>query len=246
MGLVSVIVDSREPEWVQALTFGGVPAIVSALDAGDLLLACDDGALVVVERKTASDFLNTLRDDRLFPQIAKLREQTQWSYLVVCGDLRPGPGGVCYCDGKETGWNWSSVSGALITAQELGVHVVQLAGDHDYEAAVIRLACRDRQTVRVQPARDLSIVSEAERILAALPGIGPERIAAVLEFCGTPAWALTWLTDDRQLNDGTVPGIGLRTKQRIRKALGLDAETYMSVIVKDTNQEAERKQEAAA
>ena len=243
MALVSVLIDSREPAWMQSLGFGGAPTIVSALEAGDLLCACDDGALLAIERKTASDFLNTLRDDRLFPQLAKLREQTPWAYLMLCGDLRPGPGGKCFCDGRESGWNWASVSGALLTAQEIGIHVTQIAGDHEYEAAVLRLANRDRAAIRVQPARDTTIVSDGELILAALPGIGAERVAALLGYCGTPAWALTWLTDDRSLNDGKVHGVGLRTKQRVREALGLADRAYLAVICKETEQPAEDRPE---
>lgn len=233
----SVLIDSREIDYIQKLSFGGVPCMVLALDAGDLLVQCADGASLSIERKTATDFLNTLRDDRLFPQLARLRNQSSWSYLVVCGDLRAGPGGKCYADSKETGWTWASVSGALLTVQELGVNVLHVAGDHEYEAAVTRLAARDRSTVRVKPPRDASIVSESEQILASLPGIGPEKIAAVLAYAGTPAGAITWLTDNRSLNDGKVPGIGLKTKDRIRAALGLEYEDYLAVVRKETERE---------
>ena len=41
MTLSSVIIDSREPGWVQSLTFGGVPTATVALDAGDVWAAID-------------------------------------------------------------------------------------------------------------------------------------------------------------------------------------------------------------
>lgn len=239
--ITSVLIDSREADYIQKLTFGGVPCMVMALDAGDLLVQCQDGAALSVERKTANDFLGTLRDDRLFPQLTRLRGQSPWSYLVICGQLSPGPGGKCYADSKETGWTWASVSGALLTVQEIGVNVLMIAGDHEYEAAITRLASRDRSTVRVRPPRDASIVSDAEQILAALPGIGPEKIAALLAYASTPAWAITWLTDDRGECDGKVPGIGLKTKNRIRAALGLEYEDYLGVISKATENEKETK-----
>ena len=70
----AVIIDSREPEWVQSLTFGGVPTTVMAMDECDIKAVCDDGATILVERKTSDDLLNTLKDDRLFPQMNRLSE----------------------------------------------------------------------------------------------------------------------------------------------------------------------------
>ena len=232
MAIISAVVDSREPTWCQELTFGGVPVAVTMLDAGDVMVATDDGAIIVVERKTATDLLNTLRDDRLFPQLQRLHDMTPWGYLVVCGSLHGSPGGKCWANGVETGFNWWSVQGALITAQELGVHVVYLASDLEYEQAIIRLANRDRGTVRVKPARDTTIISDAEAMLTALPGIGPEKAQALLAYCGTPAYALQYLSGDW---DGpTAPGLGEGTRRRIRKALELPEWAAISVITLET------------
>jgi ERCC4-type nuclease len=236
MGILSVMIDSREPEWVQSLTFGGVPTAVVPLDAGDLLVACDDTALLGIERKTATDFLNTLRDDRLFPQLVRMRGITPWSYLVICGDLREGASGKCWADSRETGWNWASVAGALLTAQEIGVHVLQIAGDHEYDQAVIRLANRERSQLRISPARDATLTGQAEMILAGLPGIGGERAQALLSHCGTPAAAITYLTSD---DTHDIPGIGYQTKLKVRKALGLEWDEALELTVREKNEQGE-------
>ena len=89
MALISVIVDGAKPEHIRQLHFGGVSVAVAMLDAGDVWCACNDEALLAVERKTASDSLNTLRDDRLFPQLAALREVSPHAYLIICGQLQP-------------------------------------------------------------------------------------------------------------------------------------------------------------
>lgn len=232
MGLASVLIDSREPSWVQQLTFGGVPTAVMQLDAGDLLLTADDGAILAIERKTASDFLNSLHDDRLFAQVATLYAVTPWSYLVLTRDLRPGPNGKAIADGRESGWTWPSVQGALVTVQELGVHVVQVVSDYDYEATVIRLANRNREPVWILPPRDALIVTEAEQILAALPGIGVERARAVLDYCGSAAWALAFLTDDNCVPEAKI-GIAEGTKRRVRKALGLEDWAILHPLQRD-------------
>lgn len=233
MAIEAVQIDSREPQWCKELKFGGVPTAVTALDAGDLLCVTDDGSMILIERKTCSDFLNTLRDERLFPQIQRMREVTPWSYVALCGDIRPGPGGKCLVDGRESGWNWQSVQGALLSVQELGTHIIYIASDFDYEASVLRLGNRDRSNMRIHPPRDITMVGEAEAILAAFPGIGPERAKLILEYCGTPADALLYLSDDQWEGSTKIPGIGAGTKARIRRALGLEDWAVLSKVCRD-------------
>jgi len=62
MGIATAIIDSREPQWVQELTFGDVPTAVAALDYGDLHVLCEDDCTLVIERKTPDDFLNSLKE----------------------------------------------------------------------------------------------------------------------------------------------------------------------------------------
>lgn len=228
MAILSVLIDSREPNWVQCLKFGNVPVTVTQLDAGDLWLACSDGALIAIERKTDTDLLNTLRDERLYPQIARLRGMTPWAYLVISGDLRPGPNGKCLTEGRETGWNWASVQGALLDVQELGVHTLSVSSDYDYEAAAIRLANRNRGSKAITPARDPLIVTDEEAILAALPGVGQERAKSLLDHCGTAAYAIDFLTDGDFR--GRVPGIGDAIRHRVRRALGLGEGNVLAVV----------------
>jgi ERCC4-type nuclease len=240
VSVLSVLVDSREPEWCQKLTFGGAPTSVSFLDAGDVLAICDD-AVIAIERKEASDFLNTMAAGRLFPQLAKLRELSQWAYLVIVGSIVPGANGTCSVEGRQTNWNWSSIQGAIVTAQEMGVVVVEVTHDTEYESTVLRLCNRDRAPLRIHPPRDAAIVSDAEAILGALPGVGAERASALVKYSGSPAWAITYLTDDSGLGE-RVPGIGEGVKRRIRKALGLEDWQTLCVIAKETGNPVAREQ----
>ncbi len=231
MGLESAIVDSREPEWIRNLTFGGIPVMSMALECGDLICQCDDGATLVIERKTVSDFLGSITDGRLFSQAGSLYAVSQWAYLIICGELRPTHNGMTIVDGRETGWQWASIQGAFITVQELGVHLVFSPSDYDFEATVIRLGGRNREHVPVMPVRDALLVSEQEIALAALPGIGPERAKAILDYCGSVAWSLTFLTDDDPSAD-KLRGIGPETKKRIRRLFDLPDDQLLHVIGK--------------
>lgn len=235
MALVQVLVDQREPAHIRHLKFGGVPVEVTLLDYGDVWGMCDDGCLVAIERKTASDFLNTLKDDRLFPQVTGLRALTEWAYLAITGTLSPAPGDATFCDGRRTGWNWKAVTGALLDVQELGVRVLNVAGDFDFESEVIRLANRSRSEIRFAAPRQASVLSDAEQILTAFPGIGREKALALLQACGTAAWAIACLTDSQWAGD-PVPGLGEGLRRRARKALGLDAGRVLFPIDASTNE----------
>ena len=228
MTILSAMIDSREPDWIQELTFGGVPVAVMALDAGDVWAATED-ALLVIERKTPTDLLNTLRAGRLFAQCSKMREHSEWCYLVISGELQRGANGQVWADQRQTGWNWDSVQGALLTCQELGVGVVHCGGDTEFENTVVRLANRDRGVKRVPPPRVSHILGDGEAILAALPGVGIEKVDALLQHCGTPAWSLVALTDETAIK---VPGIGNGTKAQVRRALGLEDWSELAVVSK--------------
>lgn len=230
MSIVAIMVDQREPEWVQRLAFGAKMHTVTLLEHGDVLATTDDGVLLAIERKTADDLLNSVRSGRLWLQLAGLRQQTRWAYLVVTGSLQPGPGGKAITDRGETGWLWSSVQGVLLRAQELGCMVVQASTDADFEPTVIALSERSHQDeCPIEPVRTPRFFSEAEALLAALPGIGLDKAQALLGYANTAGWALNWLTD--QESTDKVEGIGPKTRQNIRAALGLHDDESLCVII---------------
>lgn len=229
MTIAQVVIDAREPAHVRRLTFGGLPVEASTqLDAGDIWALTDDAAIVAIERKTVSDLANTLRDDRLFGQISRLRALTPWAYLLVSGVMTPLANGGTAIDGRSSAWDYNALQGALLTVQELGVHVVTIAGDHEIEAAVLRLANRTRGDVRIDPVRRTVQMSEQEAILVGFPGIGSDKAQAILGHCGTAAWALTALTTLDSKLSGV--GVGQTIRHRVRRALGLRENEVLHVV----------------
>jgi ERCC4-type nuclease len=59
---------------------------MSRLPTGDYLI----DERILVERKTRADFLASLIDGRLFPQVARLAHSRYRSLLLIEGPLRPG------------------------------------------------------------------------------------------------------------------------------------------------------------
>ena len=236
MAATAIFIDQREPQWVQSLRFGGVSRAVTMLDYGDLWASTDDGAMVCIERKTVDDLLNSIADERLWHQLAGIREQSPWSYLVICGAMSANAAGLVISERGATGWNWASLQGALVQAQELGVCVVHVPTDAEYEAAVLRL-CNRAHTAEVvlRPPRRAAILSAGEQILASLPGIGLEKAQHLASLWGSAARALAWLSDDRAEGE-RVAGIGGVTKRRIRSALGLSDNAYLDLVDKSSHE----------
>ena len=241
MGISTAVIDSREPHWVQELTFGGVPTAVAALDYGDLHVLCDDDCTLIIERKTPDDFLNSLKDDRLFVQSAKcaqarldaqLRYDTMdmiWPYLVITGQFYPAENGKTITPRGVTGWNWNSVMGALLTIQEMGTAVIFAASDDDYEQLVTVLSNRSRKPeTQILPPKPPSILSPGHQILASLPGIGLERLKIAMDYAdGLPGWALVGLTDP----DNDYKGIPKTTQRSIRAALKLKSNERLEIVL---------------
>lgn len=229
----AVMIDSREPEWVQALEYGA-PAAVVALEYGDLHALCSDGATLVIERKTPEDLLNTLQGERLFPQVARMarrEDRNEWPYLLITGEFRRAADGKLITDSRgKTGWNYDSVQGALLTVQELGVPVVYAGGDADYAAAVKRLARRERSGIMpILPPRTPAVLGPGVALLAALPRIGPSRAMELYQWAGNNlAWAICAVTDPELDN---CP-IGQADRRHIRKLFGLRDKEEMGVYFK--------------
>jgi len=214
----AIILDSREPDHLKYMF---PDCSVQMLDAGDLWCATDDNQILIIERKTPSDLLNTIGQDRLFSQCARMREYSPWCYLVITGHFYVQSNGHIQIAGRETGWLFSAIQGALLTVQELGVGVIHCNGEEDYAACIERLSNRERGEIHIDQPRQPHILSAGESFLAALPGIGIEKAQALLKHCDTPAWALSYLT---RYGENGVPGVGDGIKRSVRKALGLSEE----------------------
>lgn len=237
--ITAVMIDSREPEWVQKLKFGGVPVLVDMLPTGDVQAVTDDGHTLIIERKTADDFLNTLKDDRLFPQMARMVEirnqqlasgqpVTAWPYLIIQEPITANHDGKVVTGRGVTGWTWPAVMGTLLSIQELGVAVMFANGQLDFEDSVLRLGKRNRAPqMRIMPPRMPNVLGPKAAFLAALPGVGIERVQDVLEWAGdSVAMALIGLTDLEIKSP-----VGFTLRRQIRALMGLADNENIEIVL---------------
>lgn len=188
-------------------------------DICDFHIVGNDDNYLIVERKTAEDFVNSIKDGRLLNQIVKGKTITPYVYVVIVGTILPAPHGKTYINGQLTGWDYAAIEGQKITIQELVVPIVYCVNDNDFVPSLIRLANRSRDNVIVRPVRDITIFGGAENVLASLPGIGAKKAADLLQHFPNVGSALWFLTDidDKQTK---IPGIAENTKRNIVRLLG--------------------------
>ena len=238
--LTAIMIDSREPAWVQALDFD-VPKMIGPCEAGDAWAITSDGYTLIIERKTPDDFLQSLKDGRLFEQTclmgnyrynAQLRGEnpTMLPYLIITGAFAPGADGKVYTS-RQTGWSFAAVMGAILSIQEAGVYVVFCNGDNDYRDCILRLASRDRsETLDILPQRPIELLGPKETVIASLPGIGIERAKHALEWGGWHlGWTLAGLTDP-DLHSSPIPR---SVRENIRRLFGLDKNEELIIIPKE-------------
>ena len=182
--------------------------------------------------------MNTLKEERLFPQLARMTEVrntqqalgvplTYWPYLVITGSFLPGPNGKVVADGRETGWGFASVMGAILSIQELGVFVVFCNGDMDYEDCIIRIGKRDRdpqtKILAPRPARALGPKID---FLTGISGIGVEHAQSILQWAGdNVGHALVGLTDMEIKSP-----IGPALRKRFRNLLQLQDYESLEIV----------------
>lgn len=230
----SVIVDSREPDWVQRLGFYGAKKIVMEMEYGDIWATCEDGQTLVIERKEPEDFIGSMVSNRLIKQahgLAQLRNGGIWPYVMITGDLMSAPGGKTYANGKIRNVSFASIQGLLLSIQEMGVFVVYANDSRDVEQAVIRLANRERTNIMVIPPakRQGAQLGASAEFLSGLPGIGSSFADAILKNTGTAARALEMMTSKE-----AIPNVqlGQKRREKIRSVLGLKENETLKVVKK--------------
>ncbi|NPV77937.1 MAG: hypothetical protein HPY59_16375 [Anaerolineae bacterium] len=237
MTISAIMIDQREPEHIRQQF---PDAAVTLLETGDAWVACDDGHILLIERKTSDDLLNSLRDGRLLEQISRLvndrinqqlqgKDQTYWPYLIITGTLSPDRNGKVYT-GRETGWAWNAVQGALLTVQELGCYVVHCLSDTEYAIFIKMLASRQHdEVVDILPQKQPIPVDAKSVFLMGLPGVGLERARQILEWSGgVLAHALIGLTDLEVKSP-----LGEVSRQKIRGFLGLREQQTLEFVFDD-------------
>ncbi|KSW11337.1 hypothetical protein CF15_00240 [Pyrodictium occultum] len=188
---VDIIVDSREAsknrDVVEELRRRGLRVAVQALEAGDYyLLARNPRKALLVERKSVTDFANSVRDNRIWEQ-AKLLRQAAEKEGVRPVILLEGWLGVIE---KRTRWNIAAILRILDEiVLDWGIPVIPA---HSKRATIVWLAAKAKSLGKTEEKRIVRLRVEKkpptiqERILYVAEGLaGPVLARRLLERFGT-------------------------------------------------------------
>lgn len=207
----SIIIDKAEPPHIQNLTFPDVPVMKMKLETGDLWVKCEDGNTLIIERKEPTDLMASIADNRLFNQAAKMRQVSNWCYVVVTGKIDD----ANFIDNTGRKWTYASIWGALLSVQEMGVMIIFCDGEDDFGPCIERLARRNRGDIKVKPVRNAYVFGGQEAVLASLPGIGVKKAVDYLKLFDNNL-GMTIMTLCHPESAKTIPGWGEKSAQNLK------------------------------
>ena len=191
---MALLYDHREdksdvPRLLQELD---VPLEAAHLSEGDYLI----GERICVERKSAPDFVASLKDRRLWDQITRITSSYEVAVLLVEGDpLFP----------------QAPLEGAYAGIVRRGVALFQVEDSLETASFIRRLwEQENRPKSRRRPPATRKWRGDdeiAEDCLAAIPGISVTKAADLLEHFGNLQTVFSASADELQ----EVPGIGKKT-----------------------------------
>ena len=211
--LVRIVVDSGERRGGVYRALAALPEIeleVSRLPVGDYLLGAD----LAVERKTVDDFAASIADRRLFAQVAALKESYARPVILLEGALAT----------TRSKMHPNALRGALSYLIAIEALAVLPSADADESAnLLVQLARHAQHGLRRLPDQlpkrsAAGLADRQERLVAALPDVGPTLARHLLAHFGSPRGVLTATEHDLR----AVPGIGPRRAAAIRQALDAD------------------------
>lgn len=207
-----IMVDSRE-------TASPVSRELSEMNANLSLQKLPTGDYIVsercgVERKAVQDFVDSLKDGRLFNELQRLRNQFPLPILVVEGDMR-----------KAISVNRAALLGALTSiVLNMGVTLYQTMTPQETAEFIYALAKKDQEgsekkafSIRFRKAPD-RIADQLEYIVSGIPGINATRAQDLLREFRTVQALFT--ASEEQLKQ--TPNIGPVLAKNIRKYATID------------------------
>ena len=205
---IIIFADTREAASEILNELGNYDCVIKKklLHIADFL--CSDR--VAIERKTSSDFVSSIMDQRLFNQLKTMKDTFENPLLIIEGD-----------DLYEKVSNPNIIRGALTTVTvNLGIPIIWTHDSKETAGQIFWIAKREqimeKRELPVRPGKRTETMEEKqEYLIHGLPGISMVRASALLKHFRTPQAIFD--ADEKEL--AKVEGIGKITAKRIKEVL---------------------------
>ncbi len=180
--MVVIYVDERErgSRVPSILSSMGVTVIYKMLDVGDYVVS----ERVGIERKSATDFVKSIVDGRLFDQARRLCDAFEKPVIIIEGSLSRAL--------KSFNVRRSAVQGAyLALGLDMGIVVVFTRSEEESAEIIKRIAVREQEkrggfrAISVRKPRISTVEEWQLHILQCFPHIGPKMARRILEVFGS-------------------------------------------------------------
>jgi DNA excision repair protein ERCC-4 len=204
---VLILVDDRErPSGIaeELEKLSGVVVRIEHLATGDYKI---DGA-VLIERKTATDFAQSLIDGRLFSQAEQMADSALRTAYVLEGSS---------AEWFKVGVSREAMQGALVTLMLIfDIPVFRSSAPAESARLIFYIGSqlarlRDPEHVPYRQAKPKRKKNRQLRVLQSLPGVGPDRAKGLLEHFKTVRGCFSASTAELM----EVEGIGPKTAAAI-------------------------------
>ena len=169
-----IVIDIYEPEEIKAKLNGRV----EKLGVGDYHITGERGS-VAIERKTVDDFVSSIRDGRLWEQLALLKHLVDYQPLL----LLEGETWRVFKFRKVTLPQWYSMIQSVIIG--FGIPVVQVRNSSETVAFIQvlhkRLGVSKSYSKPVIKKKRRDLLEQAEDVLTAFDHIGREKAKCILQ-----------------------------------------------------------------
>ena len=186
-GSMKIYLDYRERKILKYVVEISDYTEITNLPVGDILISSAEEG-VLIERKSAMDFIESMKNNRLWEQLRRMQTSEVWSVkisrraLLICGLLTPAL--------IESRIKWNNVMGAFMEIQfNYGIPIFHAEDENALKEFLRILVKREKESknsgeikklwARIPPHREMSEEEWRIYVLSSLPFIG-ETIAKKL------------------------------------------------------------------
>jgi ERCC4-type nuclease len=183
----NVIIDTREPKKIQELAYNIIGAKPDYLPVGDLT-----NGTIGIERKTPTDFKQSLVSGRLHAQAIELRENYEKGFIIIVGE------------NSHYSLSMKNFFGAIASLMiRDGVYCYTVKNLIEYFCLCGRLFAKTETTRKTDYRKVKRIHSNPKmNVLCAIEGIGAKKAAQILEYCNEDLWKIKKMEESELLEIG--------------------------------------------